>query len=76
MAGNYYLELFHGPTLAFKDVALQALPRLMKEAVTVTGDDKQIIILTATSGDTGSAAMRGFSDVTGTQVVVFTRTVG
>lgn len=76
VAGNYYLELFHGPTLAFKDVALQALPRLMKEAVTVTGDDKQIIILTATSGDTGSAAMRGFSDVTGTQVVVFTRTVG
>ena len=71
VAGNYYLELFHGPTLAFKDVALQALPRLMKEAVTVTGDDKQIIILTATSGDTGSAAMRGFSDVTGTQVVVF-----
>lgn len=59
-AGNYYLELFHGPTLAFKDVALQCLPRLMKTALENSDDHRGIVILTATSGDTVTAAMRGF----------------
>ncbi|WP_295731454.1 threonine synthase [uncultured Limosilactobacillus sp.] len=70
-SGNYYLELFHGPTLAFKDIALQALPRLMKRALTIEQINNQIIILTATSGDTGTASMRGFSNQEGTQVIVF-----
>ncbi|KRL94995.1 threonine synthase [Limosilactobacillus equigenerosi] len=69
--GNYYLELFHGPTLAFKDIALQVLPRLMTKAVTLEHVGKDIIILTATSGDTGSASMHGFSDQANTQVIVF-----
>lgn len=71
VGGNYYLELFHGPTLAFKDVALQLLPQLMTRAAQLTGLDNKIVILTATSGDTGGASMDGFSDVDGTQVVVF-----
>lgn len=70
-SGNYYLELFHGPTLAFKDIALQVLPRLMKRSLTIEKINNQIIILTATSGDTGMASMRGFSDQAGTQVIVF-----
>ena len=70
-SGNYYLELFHGPTLAFKDVALQVLPRLMTHAVTIEKINHEIIILTATSGDTGTASMRGFSDQKGTHVIVF-----
>ncbi|AWD63023.1 threonine synthase [Limosilactobacillus reuteri] len=70
-AGNYYLELFHGPTLAFKDVALQLLPRLMKKAATLNKLNKKIVILTATSGDTGTASMHGFSDQNGTEVIVF-----
>ncbi|WP_367341314.1 threonine synthase [Limosilactobacillus sp.] len=70
-AGNYYLELFHGPTLAFKDVALQLLPQLMTRAQKLTGNQRGIVILTATSGDTGTASMDGFSDVDGTQVAVF-----
>ncbi|MCH3904581.1 MAG: threonine synthase [Lactobacillus sp.] len=70
-AGNYYMELYHGPTLAFKDVALQVLPRLMTRSVTLERLDKDIVILTATSGDTGTASMRGFSDQAGTQVLVF-----
>lgn len=69
--GNYYLELYHGPTLAFKDVALQVLPRLMTRSVTLEKMDRDIVILTATSGDTGTASMRGFSDQAGTQVIVF-----
>ena len=69
--GNYYLELFHGPTLAFKDVALQALPQLLQLAKVQTGEDSETIILTATSGDTGTAALRGFQNVAGTQVIVF-----
>lgn len=68
---NYYLELFHGPTLAFKDIALQVLPLLMTRSVRIEKLNRQIIILTATSGDTGTASMRGFSDQKGTQVIVF-----
>ena len=70
-AGNYYLELFHGPTLAFKDIALQVLPRLMQKSLTIEKNSNEIIILTATSGDTGTASMRGFSDQDGTRVIVF-----
>lgn len=71
-AGSYYfLELFHGPTYAFKDMALQILPELMKVAAKKQGIDKEILILTATSGDTGKAAMEGFADVSGTKIVVF-----
>lgn len=65
------LELWHGPTLAFKDVALSALPHLMQAAQEVVNDHEHILILTATSGDTGKAAMEGFSDVPGFGVLVF-----
>lgn len=71
IGGNYYLELFHGPTLAFKDVALQLLPQLMTRAAKLEDLNRGIVILTATSGDTGGASMDGFSDVAGTRVVVF-----
>lgn len=67
----FFLELFHGPTCAFKDVALSALPNLMKSAAKKIGFKDKILILTATSGDTGSAAMKGFSDVSGTGIIVF-----
>lgn len=67
----YVLELYHGPTSAFKDVALSALPNLMTEARGMTGVKDEILILTATSGDTGSAALHGFSDVPGTRIIVF-----
>lgn len=66
-----FLELFHGPTCAFKDVALSALPNLMNAALRKTCFTKKILILTATSGDTGSAAMRGFSNVKDTGIIVF-----
>ena len=65
------LELWHGPTMAFKDVALQFLPRLMTEAVRINGGDRTIYILVATSGDTGKAALAGFADVPRTKVLVF-----
>jgi threonine synthase len=65
------LELWHGPTLAFKDMALQMLPYLMRDSLSATGEDKQIYILVATSGDTGKAALAGFKDVPGTAVQVF-----
>ncbi|MBQ2770529.1 MAG: threonine synthase [Clostridia bacterium] len=65
------MELWHGPTMAFKDVALQMLPRLLTESVKINGDNKTIYILVATSGDTGKAALEGFHDVPGTQVLVF-----
>ncbi len=65
------LELFHGPTMAFKDMALQVLPYLMRSAAEKTGETREIAILTATSGDTGKAALEGFSDVEGTSVTVF-----
>ncbi len=65
------LELWHGPTLAFKDMALQMLPYLMRDSLQATGEDKKIYILVATSGDTGKAALAGFRDVPGTAVQVF-----
>ncbi|WP_317854674.1 threonine synthase [Chakrabartyella piscis] len=67
----YFLELFHGRTLAFKDMALSILPYLMKTAAKREGIDKEIVILTATSGDTGKAALEGFADVEGTKIIVF-----
>lgn len=70
--GNYHiLELFRGPTSAFKDVALSMLPRLVTAARTQTGMEQEITILTATSGDTGKAALEGFKDVPGTRIIVF-----
>ncbi|MEW5785794.1 MAG: threonine synthase [Bacillota bacterium] len=65
------LELWHGPTCAFKDMALQILPHLLREAARKTGETAALVILTATSGDTGKAALEGFRDVPGTQVIVF-----
>jgi len=67
----YMMELWHGPTHAFKDMALQMLPRLMTRAMKKTGVDKKVFILVATSGDTGKAALEGFCDVEGTHVGVF-----
>jgi len=67
----YILELWHGPTCAFKDMALQLLPHLMVTAAKRTGEKDDIVILVATSGDTGKAALEGFKDVSGTHVVVF-----
>lgn len=69
--GSYYLELYHGATIAFKDMALSLLPHLMTTAAKKNGLDKEIVILTATSGDTGKAALAGFADVPGTRIVVF-----
>ena len=68
---RYVLELFHGPTCAFKDVALSALPVLMSAAMKSSGRREDLLILTATSGDTGKAAMEGFKDVPGTRILVF-----
>lgn len=65
------LELFRGPTSAFKDVALSVLPHLMRASVRKCGCDDEILILTATSGDTGKAALEGFCDVPGTRIIVF-----
>lgn len=67
----YFLELFHGETIAFKDMALSILPYLMKTSAKKNGLQKKIIILTATSGDTGKAAMAGFCDVADTGIIVF-----
>jgi len=67
----YFLELWHGPTAAFKDLALQILPHLMTAALRKSGTQKEVRILAATSGDTGKAALEGFRDVPGTSVVVF-----
>ena len=69
--GVYYLELFHGNTIAFKDMALSILPHLMTTAAKKNHVDNEIVILTATSGDTGKAAMAGFADVPGTRIIVF-----
>lgn len=69
--GEYLLELWHGPTCAFKDVALQLLPYLMTKASELTEDRSGIVILVATSGDTGKAALEGFRDVPGTSIIVF-----
>ena len=65
------LELWHGPTCAFKDMALQILPYLLTTSLKKNGEDKQVVILVATSGDTGKAALEGFKDVPGTSIVVF-----
>lgn len=73
---EYILELWHGPTCAFKDVALQLLPHLMTASVKKTGLNKKICILTATSGDTGKAALEGFKDLPGTEIIVFYPTGG
>jgi len=64
-------ELWHGPTCAFKDMALQILPRLLSCSAKQTGEDKEIVILVATSGDTGKAALEGFKDVIGCKIIVF-----
>ena len=69
--GTYMLELWHGPTCAFKDMALQILPYFLTTAAKKINIDKKIIILVATSGDTGKAALEGFKDVEGTQILVF-----
>jgi len=69
--GTQVLELWHGPTLAFKDVALTLLPHLMRASARVVGEERKILILAATSGDTGKAALSGFEDVEGTGCAVF-----
>ena len=69
--GAYYLELFHGSTIAFKDMALSILPHLLTTAAKKNQVKNEIVILTATSGDTGKAALAGFADVEGTRIVVF-----
>lgn len=67
----FFLELYHGPTLAFKDMALSILPHLLKAALKKHNISKEVVILTATSGDTGKAALEGFANVEGTRIVVF-----
>ncbi len=67
----YHLELFHGATIAFKDMALSILPHLMTTAAKKNQVEDEIVILTATSGDTGKAALAGFADVPGTRIIVF-----
>ena len=69
--GAYYLELFHGATIAFKDMALSILPHLMITSAKKNHLENEIVILTATSGDTGKAALAGFADVEGTRIIVF-----
>ncbi|MCL6635823.1 MAG: threonine synthase [Peptococcaceae bacterium] len=69
--GLFVLELWHGPTCAFKDMALQILPHLLTRAAAKTGEEATIVILVATSGDTGKAALEGFKNVPGTRVIVF-----
>ena len=69
--GVYFLELYHGPTLAFKDMALSLLPHLLKKAAQKLKLNREIIILTATSGDTGKAALQGFANIEGIKIIVF-----
>lgn len=68
---TYMLELWHGPTCAFKDMALQLLPHLLSVSASKVIDGKEVVILVATSGDTGKAALEGFKDVKGTKIMVF-----
>lgn len=68
---TYYLELFHGATIAFKDMALSILPHLLTTSAKKNNVNNEIVILTATSGDTGKAALAGFADVEGTRIIVF-----
>ena len=69
--GTYYLELFHGATIAFKDMALSILPHLLITSAKKNNIKNEIVILTATSGDTGKAALAGFAEVEGTRIIVF-----
>lgn len=69
--GKYMLELWHGPTCAFKDMALQMLPHLLTASLKKTGENRTACILVATSGDTGKAALDGFADVDGTKIMVY-----
>ena len=69
--GKYMLELWHGPTSAFKDMALQIMPRLFVRALRKCGEKREALILVATSGDTGKAALEGYKDVEGTKIKVF-----
>ena len=69
--GRYMLELWHGPTCAFKDMALQIMPRLFTRALKKCGEERTALILVATSGDTGKAALEGYRDVAGTKIKVF-----
>ena len=68
---TYFLELWHGPTCAFKDMALQILPYLLTTSMEKTNESDEVVILVATSGDTGKAALEGFKDVKGTRIIVF-----
>lgn len=68
---TYFLELWHGPTCAFKDMALQILPHLLTRSMHKVGSGRECVILVATSGDTGKAALEGFKDVEGTRIFVF-----
>lgn len=68
---KYVLELWHGPTCAFKDMALQILPHLLTTSMKKTNESDEVVILVATSGDTGKAALEGFKDVDGTRIIVF-----
>ena len=68
---TFAIELWHGPTSAFKDIALQILPWLITASMRKTGENSQIAVLVATSGDTGKAALEGFKDVEGTRIIVF-----
>lgn len=70
-AQQYLLELWHGPTAAFKDMALQAMPHLMQKAIQKANNGEEVVILTATSGDTGKAALEGFKNVDGVKIIVF-----
>ena len=69
--GRFFLELFHGPTIAFKDMALSILPHLLTCALKKNGIKEEVVIMTATSGDTGKAALAAFADVPGTKIIVF-----
>ncbi len=69
--GKYFLELFHGPTCAFKDMALSVLPYLLKKSSEILGIEDDVLVLTATSGDTGKAALEGFRDQKGVKIQVF-----
>jgi len=68
---TYFLELWHGPTCAFKDMALQVMPRLLTASIKKTGEKREVCILVATSGDTGKAALDGFCDIENTKIMVF-----
>ena len=71
VGGKFYLELYHGPTIAFKDMALSILPHLLKTAMKINDIKEEVVILTATSGDTGKAALEGFANIDGIKIVVF-----